>query len=403
MTDIITSRSAYSTYQSCPRRRYWMYESVNGQANGVRGWERRALALPLVTGQFVHEIPARVLNGEAIDVAISTACDGYMAVVQARGLEAEIPESWERAAAEQRALIEALGWAWYRARYPRLMEEFEVLAVERESAVKLSEDVTLATRLDLVARRKADGRAFLFNWKTVSDAGERWYQGFELDAQMMTETLGAQELLGEQIAGVIVEGFIKGQRVGVDERLVEVRDKAKRPVEYIQRSRLLYGYKCDANPPLRSETLYDYESTTRKGWHKFRVWEEDVLAKAGTSSIEYWVNWLPLEVVEAQFAAVPPILRNEASLESQRWQIVGVERRIREARQMADSVADDAIATESVLNMEWPQNTHSCLWPSKCSIYDICYTAGVATNPGDSGLYQPRVANHPCEVNGVTA
>jgi hypothetical protein len=400
---IVTSRSAVSTAQNCLRKRYWQYEAENG--TDVRGWERKALAIPLVTGIYVHKGLELALGGLDATSAASQARDLYLAEVEKRGLAVEQGTDEAKVVEEQSAHVEAMVLAWCRVRLPKWLDEYEIVEIEIEDRVPLAEAsakdrddaVTLAVRADAIVRRKFDHRMFVVNFKTVANADERWLRSWEVDMQLMTELLAAERRYGHQFGGVIIEGILKGARVGVDDRLVEVRGD-KQPTAYIDRSKLLYGYKCDADPPL-TPLQYQWESTTRKGWYKFRTWQEpftrDLFAhERFASPLEYWINWLPEEVLEGLFITVPPIMRNEQMIQSKVRQIVAMERRIAEGRQLVDHAIDGEFGKLAVLDDAFPQNEHNCTYPSACAYKNICWESGVADDPAGSGLYQIRVDHH---------
>src|SRR5438876_12246544 len=132
---ITTSRSAVRTYQQCPRRRYWQYEAPN--ATGTPGWERKALAIPLVTGIYVHQGLEAALKGESAGAAATSARSAYMEEVGRRGLQVEEGTDEQAVIDEQAAHVEALVLAWCRVRLPRWREEYEVVEVEVEDRVSL--------------------------------------------------------------------------------------------------------------------------------------------------------------------------------------------------------------------------------------------------------------------------
>lgn len=386
---IVTSRSAVASYQSCPRKRYLQYEAPNGTA--TPGWESRKLAIPLVTGIYVHEGLAAALAGKDAATAAGHAKAEYMKEVSARGLAVEAGTDEAGVIDEQAAHVEALVLAWCRVRLARWQEEFEVVTVEAEDRIALSDDVVLATRADAIVRRRADGRMFVLNFKTVATADERWMRQWEVDMQLMTELLAAEHRHGEQFGGVIIEGLVKGPRVGVDQWLKEVRgeDSRDKVASYIDRTRLLYGYKFDGDPPLQPKQ-YDWAGTTRKGWGKFRTWKEQF---DGGHGLSYWVNWLPEEVVEQQFVTVPPILRDATRIESCVRQIVAMEHMVAQGNAIVDANASTTREQELVaLDEFFPQNTHSCTYPGRCPMYDACWTAGISEDM--TTLYSPRVDHH---------
>jgi len=392
---ITTSRSAVQTYQQCPRRRYWTYEAENGTP--TPGFERRKLAIPLVTGIYVHQGLEMALKGASPSEAAGQARDAYLKEVSTRGLAVEDGSDEQAVIDEQSAHVEALVLGWCRVRLPKWQEEYEVVEVEVEDRVPLADDVTLAVRADAIVRRKADHRMFVVNFKTVSQADERWMRQWEVDMQLMTELLAAERRHGAVFGGVIIEGLIKGRRM-------PEKDNVGTIIGYRDSSPLLYGYKHDADPPFNPSDEYGWEYTRRKGWYRFPVWKEkfgtDVGGPewAGMTPLQYWVNWLPEEVVESQYVVVPPIMRDEQRIESKVRQIVAMERRIAEGMDIIrnDAEYSDAYPYALSINLDerFPQNEHECTYPSRCPCYDLCFTSNVSSDPIGSGLYQPRQDHH---------
>jgi hypothetical protein len=411
LPEIITSGSAFKSYQACPRRRWWEYEAPSGES--TRGWEPNRLSLPLSTGGWCH----RVVEGLALlstggdlgrwfdnlDFAIGAiprdahdviecAVLGYRTDVRTRSLDlglsldgmVEEEKFIERTIEEQAALLEAFGWAYARVRLPRILDEYEIVSIEQEGFTLLSGDVGLQTREDMTLRRRLDGRLFVYNLKTSSSTSDkRWKDQWEVDQQLMTETLAVERRMGEPIYGVIIDGFDKGPRINVWwDDLKECRGEKPGAFKWqAQRNRLIYGYKCEILP---GRTDYDWEGTTRKGWGKFAVWESE-------RTIEDWVNWLPTEVVEAQFVTLPPILRSQQHVESKVRQIVAQEQNIRASRKSMD--ANPAYNVEQ-LDAYFPQSEHACTYPTRCPMYRLCWEEGAADDPGSNG-YVPRQPNHP--------
>lgn len=394
---ITTSRSAVATWQSCPRKRYLAYEAANGAPDRVetdgdgtyvvpatRGWERKALAIPLVTGIYVHKGLESALQGEEPAGAASRAAQAYLTEVKARGLQVEVGTDEAAVVEEQAAHVEALVLAWCRVRLPKWLEEYEIVEVEAEDRVPLADDVTLAVRADAIVRRKADGRMFIVNFKTAAQTDERWLKGWEIDMQLMTELLAAERRHGHEFGGVIIEGLIKGRRV-------QEKDNVGTTTGYRDTTPLLYGYKVDPNPPLtQGEYLWEY--TRRKGFYRFPTWKEAFPSSAGHSALSYWIHWLPEEVVEAQFTVVPPIMRSQEMIDAKVRQIVGIESTVQ-----AGLASLEVRGERHALDAWFPQNEHSCLWPSKCPMYAACWEPGTREDMAGSGLYQPRRDHHAVE------
>lgn len=397
---ITTSRSAVATYLQCPRKRYLAYEAENG--TGVRGWETRKLALPLATGIYTHEAVEGLLMGLTPQEAAKNATESYREAIEGRGVDVEQGAVEGAVVDEQCAYIEGVTYAFNRVRLPFWQKEYTLLEVEKEDRVPLSDDVTLAVRADAIVERKADGRRFVVNFKTVGSADERWMRQWEVDMQLMTELLAAERRHGGEFGGVIIEGIVKGPRVKVDGNLSEVRDSGKEVAGVITRNKLLYGYKRDADPPLKP-LEYSCESSRAKGWYKFATWREGFNTPTTSSAdwglhspMAYWVEWLPLEVVENQFISVPPIARDQTRISRKAFQIVHIEQRVAEGvRDCNAAVVDDLL--EPALDAHFPQNEHACTYPGRCSMYDACWTANVSEDMQGSGLYVPRVDHHSLE------
>lgn len=376
--DIVTSRSAYVTGMACRRKRYLMYEAPNDTS--TRGWQRRRLDLPPTVGIYTHLGVSALFNGSTIEEAVAFACSKFLDEAKSRGIEeANAADDLMFLLHEQQAMIEGLLRAWNRVRLPRLLDEYEVLDVEREEFTWLSEDaprVGLESRCDAILRRKSDSRIFIYNPKTVSNADSRWHRQWDVDIQLMTETLAVTKRMGERVAGVLIEGFLKGARL----------EEKSLPITRRQNSPLIYGFRLPGSPPIRT-TLYDHSYHRGGGWARFPVWEETFALGHGEPSLAYWVNWLPQEVVEEQFAVIPPIMCNDEAIESAVRQMVAEERRVRKGRELADGGT-----SVDALDIAYPQNTHECTYPSTCPMYAICHD-----NIGDiasSGLYSPRVPHH---------
>jgi hypothetical protein len=317
--------------------------------------------------------------------AAKHASDAYRAEVAARGLAVEVGSNEADVVEEQAAHVEALTLGWARVRLPVWLDTYEVVETEQEDRVALSDDVTLAVRADAIVRRREDGRMFVVNFKTVGTADERWLRAWEVDMQLMTELLAAEHRYGQEFGGVIIEGLVKGRRMPQKNDIGDV-------VGYADSTPLLYGYKVDANPPL-TQLEYGWEYTRRKGWHKFKTWREDfqhsVLMPTTMTALQYWINWLPAEVVESQFVVVPPIYRDRDRIESCVRQIVAIERDI--------SIGMEAIRTiggVEILDDTFIQNTHACTYPSACPMHNMCWERGTSSDPAGSGLYQARHDHH---------
>jgi len=381
---IYTSRSQYNSFDECNRKAWLSYYAPNG-TEGVKGWQRRAWAIPLATGAWVHNGIAGIIRGETPHEAALAASDDYRAKMTERGLESvgDMTHTIE----EQSRLIEALVYTFGIIRWPQISNEFESVLVkganeahdglpliEREGSVQISDDITFQFRCDWVARRRADGRCFVFNWKTSAYMDERWIKAWDYDAQVLTESWGVQQAFGIKIDGVIIEGLYKGRRE-------KIKDADGTTIGERQVSPLLGGWHKPDNPPLE-EPGFTHKYTRAKGWNRFSANDE------GMPTIKEWIDQLPRDVLEAQFTSVPPVYRDDERTMKKLTQITSRERRVAE---WASACTEEP----AFIDNYFQQNERSCLWPSKCSFLDACWTRNVAQDMEGSGLYMPRQANHP--------
>lgn len=285
---IVFSRTQYSTTDECWRRRWLGYEAPNG-TEGARGWQRRAHAIPLATGSYVHKGLELILTGATPYDAAIQASDEYRMIAYERGLDCAGDMSF--VIEEQSTLVAGLVYAWGQVRWPVVQHEWEVLptptgpAVEREGVAKLAEDVTLQYRADWIGRRRSNGQVFVWNFKTLSLLDERWLKGWEIDSQVLTEAWAVEAELGLPVAGVIIEGLIKGSRR-------KDKDEFGQTIGERQQSVLCYGYHAAGNPPL-TPPEWTHEYKRGKGWQRFSV------GAPGQPTFNEWVDQLPAEIGRA--------------------------------------------------------------------------------------------------------
>jgi len=283
-------------------------------------------------------------------------------------------------------LIAALALAWWRARAAYWRDNFRTVeAPERELRLQLTEDVILMGRLDWVVERIADGRKFVVNWKTTSDASARWLKDFATDSQILTEAYAAEQALGLEISGVIIEGLVKGRRY-------TPQGEGKQPYQVTP---LLYAYKRPANPPLEPTADYRHEYTRQKGYVRTAIWEDPDLGATEIERLANWVQWLPLEVVEAQIATPEPILRAPDRVQHKIVQIIGIEQRVAEGAEEVNRHTHPFDAEG--LDFHFPQNERACNWSfgRGCPFYDICWMPDVGADPIGSGKFMARDPHHP--------
>lgn len=213
--EIYFDRSRVTCGQTCMRKR-WLNYHYNGT-----GITRCGFALAPQTGTQVHEGIDSVIIGHGVDDAVAGTLEGYRQVVDERGpdllqMDPDTEAKWQVEIAEQYDLVEAIVRTWAAIEWPRAMEVYETLGVEREElchfpmTVTTSYDgpamkrpvlvdnpatVVLMARADWIVRRKSDGSIFIVNFKTVADAGRSWREQWRYDMQTLSECLAVEERL----------------------------------------------------------------------------------------------------------------------------------------------------------------------------------------------------------------
>lgn len=367
-------------YRNCPRYRYLHYH------HGGLGLERVSLGLPLITGIAVHEALALLLRGHSIEEAVSIGWSLYVKEVESRGITATSVTATFMA--EQNGLLVGLLTAWASARLPVILRDFQPVLVEREMLWEMGRQngVQLLDmiRCDAVLRRKADGTLFYLEFKTTTKGDENWIKGWEHNSQLLINTSALEELLGERIGGVLIEGLLKGSRR-------KCTLKTSRFYEtVIQDSPLCYGFRT-------RDTFgeWHYDTAWSRGAEHFRV--SDVFPDVRT-----WLRHLPAEAVAALFVPVPPIHPSPEQLARHRRQMVFQEEQVAFALGALKG-ASTPEEQRYILDCYFPQNDDHCYryYGSPCDMEPICFNRAVAADPVGSGLYVQRTPHHDSEAARV--
>lgn len=358
-----TSRSREVAYQNCPRLGYLGYDW------GGTGLEPVSLSLPLVNGIAVHEILAAILGGVHPEEAISKELAKYEADVRARGVANEDLDGLEELIHEQSTMLAGTIWAWVESRLPRLRDQFDFLAIERELQWPVSEGgPIMQVRCDALAREKQGGGLYYIEWKTTSQGGEEWAKQWEHNTQLLSNTLAIEEVLGERCEGVIIEGIIKGRRA------VDRAKSSPFAGKRIQQSPLCYGYVNELSGEYRAGW------TSAKGWTKIATWKEVPIRK--------WVERVMTEEERlALFAPVPPIKPTPWHLARWREQFLAAE---------AERAERLSRVSDANINALFPMHDEHChrYWGAPCAFEPLCFRSAVSEDPLGSGLYQRRVDHH---------
>lgn len=432
MTIIRTDRSRIETHERCPRKRFWQYEY---QGRGLEKGDN--LALDARIGTWVHwgieygleieikDVPGPSYKDAAVDAGIEFMkdCKSVIDWDQASDqLKHDIFEGGE--------IVTALVYAWLRVKAPRLLQDGEVLGIEKELTVDFDvagQTVRIMARPDIIWRRNTDGTIFIRNLKTVRKADDRWREKWALDQQTLSEPLAvdgwlkslpvgrsegssdeASHRLGEQdtgntiCGGVIIDGLVTG----------EVLFDKYRGLFY-HNNPLIYAWMGGDVGVVDKPVFYPRYEWSCTGPHKFangrkceggRTHKLSGVRKVSVAEkypggIIAWVDYLvenDLPLIEEMIVELPPIIRSEYQIE--RWKRQALPREVR-IKHDAEYVQDERVPDhyEERIDLCFPMHTSNgnCVYPSKCVAFDLCH-GSAAVDPLNSG-YRFRVPNHPEE------
>lgn len=370
-----TSRSAITTYQNCPRKRYWQYHF------NTTGIEPVKQSIPLVWGAGIHIGVAKLLEGLRVDDAVGFALEAYSEQCQDRAFDIDELESQSFVYNEGKALIEGFTRAWSIERLPDFLGTYEVLEVEQEGLWRdWSDNVDLAYRPDALLRKRNTGDLYVFNLKSSYAWGKREEQASRYNVQGLSEMAAVEHRLGERIAGIQDEIFIKGSR--------QEKDNQKFQSTFLVHPWLKTGITSDDD---EWGWKYYYEQNgknTRLGnaFNRVNVWEHQ--------SMKDWIDMLSNMQVQPVlgnplselFVTPVPHERNEQELSE--W--------LRQVRAQEEEVRTNVRRVGTDFDREWldvyfPMYRHSCFsYQRTCEFAALCHDR---LQP-DCGLYQPRKDHH---------
>lgn len=446
MKIIVFDRTRHENFEKCPRLRLITHEypthveDINTGGNAViyavHGVDRRALAVPLLTGGTVHRGIEAFVGGQQENEAVTIALQVYDADIIQRGIEPDENSPTDMWTIKvQRLLCEVLIRGWIRYVWPQLQVEYDVVDIEQEETLDIPVDeetiIRLLTRSDLIMRRKTDGSHFVFNHKTINEPSDRKLQALRYDTQTISEVLAAQARYDTQgrmpedgsvpqlspghiqIDGVIYDLLIKGPKKAEYPKGSGVWHNASPLVwVYVKEGQTgitadelaaKWDWTCTAPHKMyRGECPGGAKHTLGPKYHRKLITEV-----FETSPVLAWFNWLEENepgFIQTQFNTLPAIMRTPWDVEvwkrsvlTEEWQIAV---RADEARESINiSGFHDA---EPLLDMLFPKHTAhgNCFWPGKCTAFDICWGSPaddllqIEGNDGEP-LYMPRKSNHP--------
>lgn len=398
---ILTDRSRhFRGLKDCARARFHEYHQYGF---GIRP---RSESIPLATGTAIHQAvePMLVIGKERLAtrdearIAIAAAVETYKHKCEARGFQGEDSDSVAYVIAEQSTLIAGLAWSFYRVLLPWLLDEFEILEVEREVDIVLGctcglgdriagipehesracQGVALMSRGDLICRRRSDGTVGAWDLKSTG-------YGFssnehEHSVQMALSSIAAEKIIGERCTHSYLIGFLKGKRDFQTKAEREAQGSLKK-----QQSLLCYAWYKPADPPFGGED-WRFEYTREKGYGKVPIWTAGQGFGEPLVAAEVWVmEVLPEEKVREQLSLYGPMQRQE-------WLEPAILREIElEARKWDTAQID-----------EFPRSFDCYPWGRACEFLSCCFDPALG-DPLSSGRYLRRSPHHVAEAQVAKA
>jgi len=363
-----TDRSRIETFQRCPRSRFLQYHL------GGLGIESASKPLPLAVGGAVHVGLEHLLLGDGEDVAVEHAVAdlaqyrtalaldttelasqqpldstvalhdmalqlgmsvddpalgqlGVVDIYTGAGARAFDNFLWQ----EQSGLVEGLVRAYARRRLAPLLEEYEVLEVEREGQWQLHVnylkglDLWFCSRPDALLRERSTGHLYIQSFKTTGAWDVRkerdaqhdmqglsegvevekrlagWWQEIQTygpDEKAWAEASGSTVVMAKYLAGlpepprimgIRYEYILKGERWKDEELSQRVGFQARS-----QRSHLIRAYTNLGMTPDDTQRCWSYDYLKEDGqasklyyknWRSKPVWESGL-------SIKAWIDLL---------------------------------------------------------------------------------------------------------------
>lgn len=460
MTDsnvLYTSQSATSTYQECPRKR-WFNNHLQG-----RGIQLVDKHVPLTTGNCVHAGTQWIGENYAnqcyvehpehlIQNAVFRAKLTYTKELELVDL-ANVPDAeQEQTKAEQLALTEVLVRLWYAKEWPKIQQYYHILAVEQEIAIEVAPGIIYQSKPDFILIHKESGELVNYSLKTLKTVTERDENNYYTGNQTYTEPYftklwledireiaqGIGGMLGRfpksnlhklnkmiPAVGKVMDNIanlpahpsalrfcflVKGQR----------HEKHKGQKDYWTDNPFLYGYRkfgaadidyAWANKIIKPENKSGY-GLLGKGWEQFQIFGQQ---GQGELTLEQWFDMvmeggLQQEIgnpADEYILSQPEINVNHHLCEVRVGQLIQIEKGIQDSLQMVEAYGGQ----DHALDTYFPFNTGSCYYPTPCDFRFICPNGGrdykhhIAvdpTNPEFGPMYKLRVPHHATEVRALT-
>ena len=371
MTERCVDSTRHSCVLACPRKRYYYTEY------GGKGIVLNSPNVHLQYGLGMHGVAEELVKGTPFDEAY---------VIGSQEIDA-LPEGYTPDSLDWRDELKALLYGHGRILdeyiIPSLKERFEIISVEQELVIPLSDDVSYMTRLDNILRSKDSGEFYNLNWKSSSYMNDLLPHA-TTSLQLMMEAEALRQHTGKYSTGSIVIGLDKGGYRKVSEKESENGLSGKRLL-----SPFCYLWRKGKDPWVVDDSLYGVEY--KYGW-------ERVPTFALPLTMEKAWNIIPEAKKRGLYVELPPITAHPHMIEALKLQISVMEGRMGMGMFLFNQGKDPKI-----LDQFFPQNFNNCVQDGgfmhcTCPYKSICWD-GEEPELLVGGMYQWREANHPYEEN----
>lgn len=436
---------------ACERLRYLEYHS-GPTGYGIR---LKRQALPLVTGIGLHAGLNGILSWtvkqgggqrlpprEFVREVVAGIAFSYYKRCEARGFIGIDDALKSRTVREQMALIEGSLWGAWRCLLPAVLREHRVIFVEEEGPVipvgctcglgdcvppytaheeRDCEATGIMTRADVVLERLADRALINLDFKSAGDVTEySWAERQNAGMQFALQCASLRQV-GYPVTETLVGGMNKGWRKAATEQDEDGKWRVTQEssADKKQNSLFCWAWKRPGNPPLMSE---DWKYTNKwkeldpksgllvgrgvtKDYSKSPIWEAQFENKPKDWTVlEYWVEWLPQDVVAKEFSLAGPFTSSQAKVDailrsiahegndwkSKLWKIY---------EQLVEAGGNFAAEkVQVVLDQEVPQSWACIQYRSACQFRHVCDRREGWATPLDTGLYELRSPHHTIEA-----
>lgn len=441
MVDIVTDRSRILSYGRCERMRFLNYHSLQ------TGFQLKKLNLSLIIGTLVHLGRSLLLEHGDLEKAISTTLEELDKEFKAKEIDLDNNEDQLFVYEEQKAFVEAAIRVWYFVQYKNLLGEYEVVdlinkeynsskqqdsnnslfnkAIEPEIEWTLVEgdklydgnkeefvsnsNIIFMSRPDSILRSKSTQGVVVDSFKTTAypsiisynEEGEQVDKN-KYDDQGISELIAVERLLGEEVEGIKMEFFVKGQR----KKSTYTKEDGTKEQRKLQQSFLVHPWKKDngiggIEYSTKWEWTDEFGSKKRlgKGWNRVDIWKE--------MTVKEWVNILIADHYgDLEALIITPYLYLRSSedienwLESTSYQEKRIARHLDYLRVIEPSLcgpreSEAGKTYRKALNEYFPMRRESCFnFGRFCSYVNICFEGEKST----STIYESRIPHHQKEL-----